>query len=122
VPVAEQPQHLRALARANELRLGRSKERQEIRSASAAAVEAALLEPTDALATYTLSALFAPPDCNGIIRRFSKVSLNRVLLDLALWNRRGRVWDGSVKLAALTPAERRKLVDALRPYLQKAAR
>jgi hypothetical protein len=111
---------MRALAKANEHRLGRAKERIELRKAPAATIEAALLDPTNALASYSLSEILAPADRRGIVQRFGKASLNRVLLDLTLWNRRGRVWDGSVKYRDLTPSERRKFVDALRPYLQKA--
>jgi len=117
MPVAEEPQHMQALARANELRLGRSVERKELRGAPAERIEAALLNPTDALATFTLGRLLAPSNHGaGIIPRFGKVTLVRSLNQLTSATP-GRAWNTETRLRDLTERERRQLVAILHPYL-----
>lgn len=119
MPVAEKPQALQAIARANEIRLGRRKERSELRGSTAEQIEAALLNPSDAFASYPLDRLFAPGRCNGLLPRFGKTSLQRVLNRLIAQKPEGRAWDSTVKLGDLTEGERQRLVEALRPYLPK---
>lgn len=120
MPVAEEPQHLQALTRGNELRLRRGEERRALRESTAEQIERALLAPSDALATYTLSQLFAPTRTGyGLLPRFGKKLLERVLWQLIAWSPKGRAWDSTVKLGDLTEGERRRLVEALQPYLPK---
>ncbi len=120
MPVAEKTQVLRALERANELRLGRSQERKELRQAPADRIEAALLDPSDALATYKLGQLLAPSgNGNGIVPQFGQLLLDRILRQLVGSNPHGRRWNRETKLGDLTERERRRLVGALQPYLPK---
>jgi len=114
VPVAEQPQHLTALAAANERRLTRARERRELRGAPVKRVVEALITPGPHLASYTLEELLAPAKGMGAIRQFNNGSLRAALAECAHSTPHGRAdWHADLKLAELTVAERRRLARAV---------
>lgn len=127
MPVAEQPQHLTALARANEKRFARAKERRELRAAPVKRIVEAITKPTPALASYTLEQLFGQAEsagkARGIVEGFRRGSLNKALNEIAGERRVGRRrWHSNLKLSELTENERIALARAVVKHAPRAWR
>lgn len=106
MPLAEQPQHLSALQRAQEVRLSRAEERRALRGARPGGIATALIDPSPELASFRLRDLFGR---STVVVGFGSRRLAQALREIHLEHPLGRRWSDELRLRDLTRGERQRL-------------
>lgn len=106
MPLAERPQHLRALRQAQEIRLSRAEERRVLRASRPGEITVALIDPSPELASFRLRDLFGR---STIVPGFGSRRLAQALRDIERKHPLGRRWSDELRLRDLTRGERQRL-------------
>lgn len=107
------PQHMEALARANEIRLAGARHKRALRGSPRSLVYAALEAPSEGLGRMRLCSLLAPSGAQGILYGFGPGALNRAVANLNEQWTKGRRWHSELRLGDLNLKERKRLIEAL---------
>lgn len=110
-------QRMEALAKGNALRMERTAERASLRGAPPQELIPALVNPSEALASYRLRDLFVGK--RGVVMRYSTEKFERTLRSLLADRPRGRRWHGEERLSELSEDERRRFCAALLAHAPK---
>jgi hypothetical protein len=102
-----------ALAMAQEMRLSRARQREELVGASPAEIIAAVVDPTPEIASYKLSSLFGNK-ATSVVPLVGPSKLAAACREVARRHPHGRqAWHPYLRLRELNETERRRLIEAL---------